>query len=241
MFWKKKQVSPAPVVSGATTVAGVTPLEEKTEAAPRSMAKKPEVQKLSPPRLIPALVEKYLVSEYKMDVSLVRLLKIVVRKRSQAERAFDCRIFDQSEAEAQELKINDYNTLDQHPDLILYEGHYEEDTKHVELTEKKKISSDVPLFSQAEIQQQIEALSEPGSSVFFYQAAGSGIGGPLGRGAAVVELNPDYASKKGKKYIIYTANVIGEEPVAKKQKLYDSNKPIEIAKWIKQSHVKRIY
>ena len=98
-----------------------------------------------------------------------------------------------------------------------------------------------PSLLIAEILQRIEALSEPGSQVFFYQARGPAVGGPLGRGAAVVELNPDYLTKKGKKYIIYTANVVGMEPVSKRQKLYDSNKPKDIAKWVKTAHHKRAY
>lgn len=226
MFWKKKQVTTAPVVTGATTPPG---------------AKKLEVEKLPAPRQIPALVEKYLISTYKVDADLVRIFKAVVRRRSPAERAFDCRIFDPAEAEAQEVTVRDYTSLDKHPDLVLYEGRFDEDAKQVEMAEKRRVSSDVTLFTEAEILGKIEALSEPGSSVFFYQAAGSAVGGPLGRGAAVVELNPNYASKKGKKYFIYTANVVGKEPVANKQKLYDSNKPKEIAKWIKESHVKRRY
>jgi len=99
----------------------------------------------------------------------------------------------------------------------------------------------VPLFTETEIQQKIEALAEPGSTTFFYQARGPAVGGPLGRGAAIVELNPDYLTKKGRKYIVYTANVVGMEPAGKRQKLFGSNKPKEIAKWIKEAHHKRAY
>ena len=109
----------------------------------------------------------------------------------------------------------------------------------MELEEKKKVSYDVPLFTEPQIRQKIEALSEPGSTVFFYLAQGPTWGGPLGRGAAVVELNPNYPKKK--KYILYTANVDGMEPVGKGQKLFDSNKAKEIASWIKNAHHKRLY
>lgn len=201
----------------------------------------PKVEKLPGPKPIPGLVEKHLIAEYKMDPDLVRILKAVVRKSPKAEKAFDCRIFDQSEAEVSEVQIKDYTSLDEHPELILYEGWFDEQSKRVELGEKKKLIYDVPLFTETEIQQKIEALSEPGSSVFFYQARGPAVGGPLGRGAAIVELNPDYPTKKGRKYIIYTANVVGMEPVSNRQKLYDSNKPKEIAKWAKDAHHKRTY
>ncbi len=233
MFWKKKQVTAAPVIEGTAGATGVTPSEKKAEG--------PAVVKLSGPRKIPALVEKHLTDNYKMDADIARLLKAVTRKRPQTEETFDCRIFDQSEAAASEVQIKDYTSLDEHPALILYEGWFDEESKRVELTEKRKMNYDIPLFTETEIQQRIEALSEPGSTVFFYQARGPALGGPLGQGAAIVELNPNYPGKKGKKYIIYTANVVGMEPVAKKEKLFDSNKPKEIAKWIKVAHHKRLY
>ena len=201
----------------------------------------PKVEKLPGPKPMPGLVEKHLIAEYKMDPDLVKILKAVVRRSPKAEKAFGCRIFDESEAEASEVQIKDYTSLDGHPELILYEGWFDEGSKHVELEEKKKVSYDVPLFTETEILQKIEALTELGSTVFFYQARGPAVGGPLGRGAAIVELNPDYLTKKGRKYIIYTANVVGMEPVSNRQKLYDSNKPKDIAKWIKDAHHKRAY
>jgi hypothetical protein len=239
MFWKKKQIVMAPVNGGVASAAGKATVESKEKEPPKLKAGK--VEKLPGPRQISGLVGKYLTAEYKMNDDLVRILKAVVRKRQEAEAAFDCRIFDQSEAEASEIQIKDYTSLDEHPDLILYEGWFDEETKHVEMAEKKKVSLDVPLFTETEIRQKIEALSEPGSTVFFYQAAGPAHGGPLGMGAAVIELNPNYPTKKGKKYNIYTANVINMQPVAKRQKLYDADKPKEIAKWVAHGHYKRTY
>ena len=201
----------------------------------------PKVEKLPGPKAIPGLVGKYLIAEYKMDPDLVQILKAVVRRSPKVEKALDCRIFDGSEAEASEVQIKDYTSLDEHPELILYEGWFDEESKRVELEEKKKVIFDIPLFTETEILQKIEALTEPGSTVFFYQARGPAVGGPLGRGAAIVELNPNYAAKKGRKYIIYTANVVGMEPVSKRQKLFESNKPKEIAKWVEETHHRRIY
>ncbi len=241
MFWKKKQVAAVTASEGATATATAAPSAIKVEAAPRKKVESPKVESLPGPRQIPGVVEKYLIAEYKIDADIARILRSVIRRRQQAERAFDCRIFDQSEAEANEVKINDYNTLNQHPDLILYEGWFDEDSKKVELAEKKKVNYDVPLFTEAEMLQKIQALSEPGSTVFFYQSSGPAVGGPLGRGAAVVQLNPNYPGKKAKKYIVYTNNVVGTEPSAKGNKLFDSDKPKEIAKWIMQGHNKRMY
>jgi hypothetical protein len=233
MFWQKKQTS-STAVKEPRAEKGVKLTDVKAEA------KKPKTEKLPGPRPIPGPVGTHLMTEYKLSANLVQILKAVVHKRPQGEAAFDIRIFDQSEADAKEMQIRDYTTLNEHPDLVLYEGWFDEDTKHVEMTEKRKVSSDVPLFTEAEIQRKIEALSQPGSTVFFYQARGPAYGGPLGKGAAIVELNPNYP-KKGKKYNIHTANVVGTEPVAHWQKLFDSNKSAEIAKWIKDAHQQRMY
>jgi hypothetical protein len=241
MFWKKKQITTAPVIEGTAEAAGVAPSEKKVEVSPKKKAESAKAAKLLAPRQMPGMVEKYLAANYKMDAEIARLLKVVARRQPQTQGAFDCRVFDQSEAEAREIKIKDYTSLDEHPDLILYDGWFDEGSKRVELVEKRKLIYDVPLFTETEIRQKIEALNEPGSSVFFYQARGTAVGGPLGQGAVVVELNPGYSQKKGKKYNIYTANVIGMEPVAKRQKMFDSNQPKEIARWIGEAHHKRIY
>ena len=98
------------------------------------------------------------------------------------------------------------------------------------------VIQDVTIFTKEEIQQKVEALKEPGETIFFYLSASPAHGGPLDKGAAVVELNPHYPEKKQKKYILYTANVDDTQPVGKGMKLFDSDKPKEIANWIKERH-----
>ncbi len=199
-----------------------------------------EEGKLSGPRAIPGPVLNYLVAERKMDPDLVKFLKAVERK-STTEAAFNIRVFDDSEAIARNIQVKDYTSLDECPDLIIYEGWFDERAKQVKLEEKKKINWDTPIFTQAEIQQKIEAISEPGSMVFFYTGKGGKHGGPLGMGAAVIELNPNYPGKKQKKYIVYTADVIDMQPVGKGNKLFDLDKPMDIAHWLKEWHHKRKY
>jgi hypothetical protein len=136
MFWKKKQMAGSPATTGATTAGVVTPSATKVEASPKQKAEKPKVEKLPGPKLIPGPVEKHLVGEYKMDPDLVHALKAVVHKRPEGERAFDCRIFDPGEAEASGKQIKDYTSLDEHPDLILYEGWFDKESMRAELEEK---------------------------------------------------------------------------------------------------------
>lgn len=236
MFWKKKQVAEPPANAGATATKEAKPPAKEVKVPP-----KPKVEKLSGPRPIPGLVEKHIIAEYKIDPELVRILKAVVRASPTEEDVFNIRVFDESETMARKVQVKNYTSLDEHPDLIIYEGRFDEKAKRVELEEKKKISSDTTIFTEAEIQQKIEALKEPGSSVFFYMARGAAHGGPLGMGAAVVELNPSYLEKKGKRYNIYTADVVDMQPVGNGQKLFNSNKSKDIARWIKEAHHKRMY
>jgi hypothetical protein len=98
------------------------------------------------------------------------------------------------------------------------------------------VTQDAPIFTKEEIQKKVEALSEPGETVFFYLGASPAKGGPLDRGAAVVELNPKYQEKRQKRYILYIADVEGTQPVGKGNKLFDTDKAKEVAGWIKDRH-----
>lgn len=200
-----------------------------------------EEEKLLKAGAIPGLVQKHLVTERKMAPDLVNLLKAVVRKNVTGEKAFNIRVFDESEGLAKKVQVKDYSSLDEHPDLIIYEGWFNETLKQVELQERKKVNWDTTIFTEAEIREKIETLKEPGSTVFFYMSRGSTHGGPLGMGAAVIELNPNYPGKKQKRYNVYVADVIDMQPVGKGQKLFDSDKPKDIARWVKDGHDKRMY
>ena len=199
-----------------------------------------EEGKLSGPRELPGPVQNYLVAERKMGPDLVKLLR-AVESKSTTGATFNIRVFDESEAIAKKVQVKDYTSLDEHPDLIIYEGSFDEGTKQVKLEEKTKVNWDTPILSQADIQQKIEALKEPGTTVFFYTARGGKHGGPLGMGAALIELNPNYPGKKEKKYNIYTSDVVNMQPVDKGPRAFDSDKPKDIASWVKNLHGKRAY
>ncbi len=195
-----------------------------------------EAEKLPKPQAIPIMVQKYLAAECKMVPDLAQLLKAVVHKSATQETAFDIRVFDESDALAKKVEVKGFASLDGRPDLIIYEGWFDEGSKQVELEEKKKVAWTTTILSEAEIRQKVEGLSQPGSTVFFYLAAGPDAGGPLGRGAAVIELNPNYPDKHQKKYNVYTAPVVDMKPVGMGQKLFDADKPKEITVWIKERH-----
>ena len=191
------------------------------------------------PQAVPGIVQQNLINEKKVDPDFAPLLKAVIRRNGEAGNYI--RLFDESDAAARKVIVKNYTALDAHPEVVIYEGTYDEGSKKVDLTEKNKFNWTTTIFSEAEILKKIEGLTQPGSSVFFFQARGANNGGPLGKGCNIIELNPQYPGKGQRKYNIYTADVIGTQPVDKGQRLWNSDKPKEIAKWVVQGHHKRLY
>jgi hypothetical protein len=193
--------------------------------------------KLSGPKDIPEFVKKQITATAMIDSETLPFLKQVVKMRED-NKITDLIIFDPAEADAAELTKQNYDIIKAVPELIVAEGWLNESEKKVELTVKKSAQK-IKFFTEQEILQQIEGLKDPGSSVFFYSNAGSGAGGPLGRGCAIIKLNADADGKKIKKYSIYAASVINMEPSKREVKIFDSDKPKEIAKWVANSHKAR--
>jgi len=113
MFWKKK------------------PAEAKPS--------KPKAIKLPGPKGIPKLVGRHLVTELKQNPDRVRKLKSVVRPKPESKDAFDFRVFDEAQAVAKKLTVKDYNSLNEHPDLILYEGWFDKERVFLYLVESMKV------------------------------------------------------------------------------------------------------
>ena len=239
MFWRKKNTAPASNTGGVQEIQPAVAPEGDREPILELAKKKKE--KLPGAKRLTKAIMQHLTDQYRMDEDMTNALHIVMRKMPEKEKGYTYRVFDTEEAEAISFPIRDYTDLDRHPELILYEGSIDEDSGHIEMTERRKLEYDVPLLTVKEITEKIENLAEPGSSVFFYQARGPGAGGPLGRGAAIVELNPEYKNKKVSKYIVYTSNMVGKNLVGERRKLWRSNNIDKIAEWIKYAHHKRAY
>jgi len=111
MFWKKKPATHEP--------------------------SKPKVEKLPGPKGIPELVGRHLVVELKQNPDRVWNLKGVVRPRSDGKDRFDFRVFDEAQVAGRKVKVKDYNSLDEHPDLILYQGWFDKKSVEVQIEEKK--------------------------------------------------------------------------------------------------------
>jgi|WetSurMetagenome_2_1015567.scaffolds.fasta_scaffold341448_2 hypothetical protein len=194
--------------------------------------------KLSGPKDIPEIIKKYLAANPIIDAGIVPFLKIVVKSSEKGEKVNDVLIFDPSDADAREIKVQNFDSLKENPDMIIAEGWFDESAKKAELSPRKSVSK-IKFYTQDEILKQIQGLKEPGSSVFFFTNAGAGAGGPLGRGAALVRVNPLAEGKKQKKYSVYGVCVVNMQPTSKENKIFESDKPAEIAKWISDSHKPR--
>jgi len=237
MFWRKKKIAEAPVeaspaVTSATEAAPAAATATGGTAAAKAEPEKKE--KLPGPKSMPDLVAKYLIEKLGRSSDWVWRLMVVIRPNPKGEKAFDVRVFAPYEATEKRINVKNYATLDEHPELVLFEGWFDKAAKQAELVEKGERIK-VTILTKKEIQQKIEELSQPGSQVFFYLSASPASGGPLGRGAASVEVNPDYPGK-GKKYTVLAVAVEGAEPTGKGLKMFDSNNPKDIAGWIKERH-----
>jgi hypothetical protein len=193
----------------------------------------------SGPRIPPVIVQQDLITAKKMDPDFAPLLKAVTRKNGAAGSYI--RLYDESDATARKIVVKNYSSLDEYPELVIYEGLFDEGAKKVELAEKNSFNWNANIYSEADVLKKIEELTQPGSSVFFFQARGPTLGGPLGKGASLVEINASYPGKGQHKYNIYSVDIIDLKPANKGEKLWGSDKPKEIAKWVIQGHHKRLY
>jgi hypothetical protein len=194
--------------------------------------------KLPGPRELPEPIKKVLLSRQDIDPGSVPFLKLVSKTNESGSKIQAIRVFDPSDAEARKVTVKDYNSLNENPEIIIADGQYDETAKKAELTLKKAIPS-VKLLSLEEILQQVEALKEPGSSAFFYMAAGPAAGGPLGRGSSIIKVNSQDGEKKQKKYAVYGAAVIDMKPVKDQLKIFDCDKAKDVAKWLVEAQKPR--
>jgi len=97
-------------------------------------------EKLPRPGGIPDLAGRYMVVEEKKDPDWVWRLKGVVCP-AEKKNAFYCRVFDEAQVTQAGLKIKDWTSLDDHPDLILWEGYFDKETNIVRREKFVKPSS----------------------------------------------------------------------------------------------------
>jgi hypothetical protein len=83
--------------------------------------------KLAGPKEIPELAGRYMVVQEKKDPDWVWKLKGVVRPANK-HKTFYCRVFDESQVAREGFKVKDWSSLDEHPELIIWEGYFDKET-----------------------------------------------------------------------------------------------------------------
>jgi hypothetical protein len=96
---------------------------------------KEKEEKLSKPKDIPEAVGRSLVVDLGKEPDWVWKLKSVVRRQAEKNR-YDVRVFDEIQAGAKGVRVRDYTTLDEHPDLILFEGWYDKKSHMAHIEER---------------------------------------------------------------------------------------------------------
>lgn len=88
---------------------------------------RPNSSKLPKPKDLPDRVGMHLVTQLKLDPDWVWSLKGAVRPTAD-RHIFDIRIFDPKEAIVSDTHIANYNSLDDYPEMILFEGSFNKST-----------------------------------------------------------------------------------------------------------------
>lgn len=98
----------------------------------------PKAEKLPGPRSIEELVGREIVTKLKKDPDWVWKLRSVVRQRTDGKHSFDFRVFDDNQVAASKIKIKDYTSFDDQPELVLYEGRFDKVSMAVHFEDKPK-------------------------------------------------------------------------------------------------------
>jgi hypothetical protein len=98
--------------------------EKKVEGAPK---------KLPGPKEIPYAVGRYLVVDRGQDPDWVWGLMGVVLPREGEKNSFQVRVFSANDASMKKVSVKNYRSLDDHPELILYQGWFDKKTLEVEV------------------------------------------------------------------------------------------------------------
>ncbi|PKN28815.1 MAG: hypothetical protein CVU64_11380 [Deltaproteobacteria bacterium HGW-Deltaproteobacteria-21] len=94
--------------------------------------------KLSGLKGIPNQVGRDLVVNKGENPDWVWSLKCVTRQKEGVADSYDFRVFDEEDAVRNSIAIRNYNSLDQSPQLILYEGWYNNKTNKAEVVKTTK-------------------------------------------------------------------------------------------------------
>lgn len=93
-------------------------------------------QGLPKPKDLPEAVGRHLVVDLSQDPDWVWTLKAALRPREENRDIKDIRIFSPDKADAADVTVRNFTSLDGHPELVLYEGWFNSKTHKMQLTAK---------------------------------------------------------------------------------------------------------
>jgi len=93
-------------------------------------------RKLPKPKELTDEIGKYLVADSGYDPDWVWSLKSVVRPKDGSKTAFEIRIFEECASKENGTTIRDYDSLDDYPELIEFEGWFDNATRDIHLDRK---------------------------------------------------------------------------------------------------------
>ena len=96
-----------------------------------------KIEKLSKPHNLPQAVGREILRLGKDPVWVWHLKSVVCPNNKKKDR-YNVRVFDQTEASAKEVNIDNYYSLNEHPELILFEGWYDRRSWRADIKEKKR-------------------------------------------------------------------------------------------------------
>jgi hypothetical protein len=101
-------------------------------------------QRLGKPQVLPQAVGRELIVQLGKNPDWVWALKSVVRKSPRGKHRYNVRVFDQALAAGKGISVVDYTTLDDHPELILFEGWYDRRSWKARIEERVKPEESLP-------------------------------------------------------------------------------------------------
>jgi hypothetical protein len=101
----------------------------------------PKVEQLGRPKNIPEPLVRYLVVKLDKNPDWVWPLSGVVRLRQEGKDSYDVRLFNEAEAAAKKVNVKDYTSLDEHPELILFQGWFDKKCMSVQIEGKERPKS----------------------------------------------------------------------------------------------------
>ena len=102
-------------------------------------ATKEEEIKLPGPKNIPDLAARYMVVKMNKDSDWVWKLKGVIQPTGK-KTAFYCRVFDETRTREANVNVENWTSLDEHPELILWEGYIDKETNDARLEKFVKLT-----------------------------------------------------------------------------------------------------